>query len=147
MPPLTGITFAITGSEKRGDEGAPLFTVRVDGVVRGQTAHSSFSLTEPAIPKTRSNMPTPNVPICHQKSHHVFLPSFLYRARYGSISISDFSPSRILATFVVARKSRKRFMTHQMPSPAEAKRASNESENAHFCQETGLNFSFNRVVT
>ena len=28
----TGITFAITGSEKRGDEGAPLFTVRVDGV-------------------------------------------------------------------------------------------------------------------
>ncbi|MEX2163825.1 MAG: hypothetical protein WD823_06240, partial [Sulfuricaulis sp.] len=27
-------TSAITGSEKRGDEGAPLFTVRVDGVVR-----------------------------------------------------------------------------------------------------------------
>lgn len=26
-------TFAITGSEKRGNEGAPLFTVRVDGVV------------------------------------------------------------------------------------------------------------------
>jgi hypothetical protein len=30
----TASTFAITGSEKRGDEGAPLFTVRVDGVVR-----------------------------------------------------------------------------------------------------------------
>jgi hypothetical protein len=28
------LTFAITGSEKRGDEGAPLFTVRVDDVVR-----------------------------------------------------------------------------------------------------------------
>ena len=28
------LTFAITGSKKRGDEGAPLFTVRVDGVVR-----------------------------------------------------------------------------------------------------------------
>jgi hypothetical protein len=25
-------TFAITGNKKRGDEGAPLFTVRVDGV-------------------------------------------------------------------------------------------------------------------
>lgn len=28
-----GLTFAITGSEKRGDEGAPLFTVRVNGFV------------------------------------------------------------------------------------------------------------------
>ncbi len=27
------LTFAITGSKKRCDEGAPLFTVRVDGVV------------------------------------------------------------------------------------------------------------------
>lgn len=28
------LTFAISGSEKRGDEAAPLFTVRVDGAVR-----------------------------------------------------------------------------------------------------------------
>ena len=28
------LTFAITGSKKRGDEGAPLFTVRVDGVMQ-----------------------------------------------------------------------------------------------------------------
>ena len=27
------ITFAITGNKKRGDVGAPLFIVRVDGVV------------------------------------------------------------------------------------------------------------------
>lgn len=33
-----GLTFAITGSEKRCDEGAPLFTVRVDGVVMWVTA-------------------------------------------------------------------------------------------------------------
>ena len=39
---------------------------------REQMDHSSFSLTEPAIPTTRSNMPTPNVPICHQKRYHVF---------------------------------------------------------------------------
>jgi len=31
---LRRLTFAITGSEKRGDEGAPLFTVHVDGIVR-----------------------------------------------------------------------------------------------------------------
>jgi len=30
---IFSLTFAITGSEKRGDEGAPLFAVRVDGVV------------------------------------------------------------------------------------------------------------------
>jgi len=27
------LTLAITGSKKRGDEGVPLFTVRVDGIV------------------------------------------------------------------------------------------------------------------
>ena len=37
------LTFAITGSKKRGDEGAPLFTVRVDGVVRN---HSLFDPTD-----------------------------------------------------------------------------------------------------
>lgn len=33
------ITLAITGSEKRCDEGVPLFAVRVDGVVRGHVAN------------------------------------------------------------------------------------------------------------
>ena len=84
-------------------------------------------------------MPTPNMPICHQKSHHVFSSSFLYRVRSGSISISDFPCSRILATLAVAQKLRKRFITHQIPSPEEAKRAISESKNTHLCQETGLN--------
>ena len=35
------LTFAITGSEKRCDQGAPLFTVRVDGVV-GHHCFSTF---------------------------------------------------------------------------------------------------------
>jgi hypothetical protein len=35
---MCGLTFAITGSEKGGDEGARLFTVRVDGVVSQLTS-------------------------------------------------------------------------------------------------------------
>ena len=113
---------------------------------RVQIDHSSFLYIESPIPKTRSNMPTPNVPICHQKSHHVFSSSFLYRMRVSTISSSGFPCSRILATFAVARKLRKRLITHQIPNPEEAKKANNESKNAHLCQETGSNFSFRRVV-
>jgi len=39
---MVRLTLAITGSEKRGDEGTPLFTVRVDGVAM----HLSFDLYE-----------------------------------------------------------------------------------------------------
>ena len=38
----TASTFAITGSEKRDAEGAPFFTVRVDGVVRLLDRHRFF---------------------------------------------------------------------------------------------------------
>ena len=39
------LTLAITGSEKRCDEGAPLFTVRVDGVV--MCIHDDVRLVDP----------------------------------------------------------------------------------------------------
>ena len=78
-----GLTFAITGSEKRCDEGAPLFTVRVDGVVmfRFQSAHgknveivtfankSMLGIANkiyPAVDKARQ-----------QESHALFFVSFL----------------------------------------------------------------------
>ena len=39
--PCPAHTFAITGSEKRCDKGAPLFTARVDGVIRVRFFHAT----------------------------------------------------------------------------------------------------------
>jgi len=47
------LTFAITGSKKWGDEGAPLFTVRVDGVVRFQFLIAHFSILRRLLTKMR----------------------------------------------------------------------------------------------
>src|SRR2546427_10967260 len=119
----------------------------VDREVRGHGPHSSFRLSDAHTARTANSMPTPNVPICHQNRHQVLSPSFLYRSRYGWISSSALPSSRSRAAFVVARKSRSRLITHQMPRPIDKSSVSIEAPKAHFCQPAGSNFSFSRSVT
>jgi len=104
--------------------------------------HRSLLPTENATERTNNNIPALNVPICHQKIPHVFLPSIFVSER--RLVNSDSLPSLRfkLVIFVVALKSLNLFIVHQMPNAPEANKRINEREKVHNYHETGLKSSF-----